>query len=132
MKVLQSPASVLLREQGKAKRQALEAKMLQALKAYGLTRGMEREHRFFESRGWRFDFAWPEHQLALEVEGGTWRISRHTSGEGFEEDCEKYATAVIAGWRVLRVTSRQVSNGQAINWVQVALAQTTHPAAQFT
>jgi hypothetical protein len=31
-----------------------------------------REHRFAPPRRWRFDYAWPAHRLALEIEGGTW------------------------------------------------------------
>lgn len=28
------------------------------------------EYKFHESRRWRFDYAWPDHKIALEVEGG--------------------------------------------------------------
>ena len=28
------------------------------------------EHRFHETRRWRFDFAWPDHRVALEIAGG--------------------------------------------------------------
>lgn len=30
----------------------------------------QREYRFAPKRLWRFDFAWPELALALEIEGG--------------------------------------------------------------
>src|SRR6266446_19672 len=30
------------------------------------------EYRFHNSRGWRFDYAWPNHYIACEVEGGIW------------------------------------------------------------
>lgn len=80
-----------------------------------------REMRFHPIRGWRFDFAWPEQKLALEVDGGTWSGGRHTRGAGFERDCEKLNTAAIDGWRVLRVTGRMVRNGEAIKLVEKAL-----------
>ena len=80
----------------------------------------EREYRFCERR-WRFDFAWPRQSLAVEVEGGSFVAGRHTRGAAFEADCEKYARAVLAGWRVLRVTPRQVDSGQAIEWLIAAL-----------
>jgi hypothetical protein len=31
-----------------------------------------REHRFHPVRKWRFDLAWPELLLAIEVDGGVW------------------------------------------------------------
>lgn len=56
-----------------------------------------------KSRKWRFDFAYPAFMIALEVEGGTWSRSRHTSGIGFAKDCEKYNAATKQGWRVYRL-----------------------------
>lgn len=86
-----------------------------------LTDGLVREFRFAPPRRWRFDFAWPASQLAVEVEGGTWQKSRHTTGNGFEADCEKYNTATTLGWRVLRVTPRQIHQGEAIEWIEKCL-----------
>lgn len=63
------------------------------------------EHRFDASRRWRFDFAWPALMLAVEVEGGTRSGGRHTRGDGYANDCEKYNAATLQGWRVLRFTA---------------------------
>lgn len=66
--------------------------------------GLVREHQF-AGRKWRFDIAWPELMVAVELEGGHWTgNSRHTRGSGFAADCEKYSTAAALGWRVLRFT----------------------------
>lgn len=65
----------------------------------------EREFRFDLVRMWRFDFAWPKHGVAVELEGGIFASGRHTRGMGFVQDCEKYNAAVRQGWRVLRYTS---------------------------
>lgn len=83
----------------------------------------EQEHRFHPTRKWRFDFAWPQHKIAVECEGGTHMNGRHNRGTGYEADCEKYNEALLLGWRVLRVTGGQVSRGQAIRWVQQALRE---------
>lgn len=72
---------------------------------------------------WRFDFAWPEHRIAVEVEGVTvvragkmFLIGgRHGTIDGFTEDCEKYAWAVVNGWRLMRFTQGQVKAGVAID-----------------
>ena len=80
-----------------------------------------REVLFHPTRKWRFDFAWPFYQIALEIEGGTWVSGRHSRGAGMRADCEKYNAAVLAGWKVLRVTSDMVKDGSALNLVEQAL-----------
>ena len=59
-----------------------------------------KEFKFHPVRKWRFDYAVPEHKIALEVEGGVWTGGRHTSPKGFLGDIEKYNTATLMGWRV--------------------------------
>lgn len=79
------------------------------------------EHRFAPPRRWRFDFAWPAMKLAVEVEGGQW-VGGHVTKGRFEGDMEKYNTAVLEGWRVLRVTPGMVEDGRALAFVQRAMA----------
>ncbi len=80
-----------------------------------------REYQFHPTRKWRLDFAFPDHMLALEVEGGVFSGGRHVRPQGFTEDCEKYNEAILLGWRVLRVTGAQVESGIAAEWLQRAL-----------
>lgn len=84
-----------------------------------------REHHFAEdiNRHHRFDFAWPEVMVALEVDGGSWSNGRHVRGGGFEKDCEKSCLAAIRLWRVLHVTTEQVESGQAVAWLAEALQE---------
>jgi very-short-patch-repair endonuclease len=84
-----------------------------------------REHRFAPPRRWRFDFAWPEPRIAVEVEGGTWIPGggRHNRGKGYLADLEKYAQAALLGWTVLRVAPEHIDSGQALNWIRSALEQ---------
>lgn len=77
----------------------------------------EREFRFHDTRRWRFDFAFPDQKLAIEVEGGTYTNGRHTRGSGYEKDLEKYNEAVKLGWKVLRFSTGMVSKGEAIKQV---------------
>jgi hypothetical protein len=60
------------------------------------------EFRFAPPRRWRFDFAWPDHLVALELEGGAFTQGRHTRPTGFLADMEKYNSAQLNGWIVLR------------------------------
>jgi very-short-patch-repair endonuclease len=67
---------------------------------------------------WRFDFAWVDRKIAVEIEGGTWSGGRHTRGKGFEEDCRKYNAATLHGWQVYRFTSSQVKSGEAVKFIK--------------
>lgn len=69
------------------------------------------EHKFHPTRKWRFDYAWPDRLVALEVEGGVWAQGRHTRGSGFVKDMEKYNAAAALGWRVLRALPRKNQRG---------------------
>lgn len=73
----------------------------------------EREYKFHPDRRWRFDFAFPSLMIAIEVEGGVWKMGRHTRGMGFKKDSEKYNAASLLGWRLLRFESSGVRNGDA-------------------
>lgn len=68
------------------------------------------EYRFAPPRKFKFDFAWPDYKVAVEMEGGTYTGGRHTRPKGFENDCEKYNLAAEGGWIVLRYTGRMLKN----------------------
>lgn len=98
----------------------LEFAILMRIRAAGLPAPAQ-EYRFHPTRKWRFDFAFIEQKIAIEAEGGVWTGGRHTRGGGFERDCEKYAEAVLLGWRVFRFTSSHIQNGYAISVIKRAL-----------
>lgn len=87
----------------------------------------EREYLFADriGRRWRFDFAWPDRLIAVEIEGLVVRrvdghlqvLGRHASITGFKDDCEKYAWAAVFGWRVLRFEQSQVKSRFAAEMV---------------
>lgn len=70
--------------------------------------GWVAEHRFASPRKWRFDFAHEEIMVAVEIEGGLWIRGRHNRPKSMIADMEKYNTATILGWRLLRYTPQQV------------------------
>lgn len=83
--------------------------------------GLEVEYRFHEKRKWRFDYALVEKRIAIEVEGGIWVNGRHNRASGFLKDLEKYNTAAMLGWCVIRVTPEQLNGFTAMEWLERAL-----------
>ena len=85
------------------------------------------EHHFAKSLGrdWRFDAAYVEEKIAIEVEGGTgWKrdgVSRHLTPSGFAGDVEKYNAASVMGWALLRFTPVMLRDGTAIETIKRAL-----------
>ena len=77
-----------------------------------------KEHRFHPVRRWRFDYAWPDIMLALEVEGLTRDGGRHQRIAGYTKDTEKYNEALCLGWKVIRVTPGQIKNAEVFGWIE--------------
>ena len=82
----------------------------------------KREFAFCPTRRWRFDFCYPDKMLAIECDGGTWKLSGHTSGKGHERDCEKRNEAVLMGYRVLTFSGGMIKRGEALRVIEKALA----------
>ena len=83
----------------------LEDLLLFQIRAMGLPEP-EREYLAIEGRRFRFDFAWtePHHRLLVEVQGGIWQKSGHTSGRGVTRDMEKLNLSARAYDRILKVS----------------------------
>ena len=77
------------------------------------------EFRFALPRRWRFDYAWPDYLVALEIEGGVWTGGRHVRPSGFLGDMLKYNCAAVLGWRVLRCTPQTLA--QVLEQVKEAI-----------
>ena len=105
-----------------------EALLAFQLKAAGLLH--EREAKVIPGRQFRFDFqlGW----LLVEVNGMFGKkkgkqvnTSGHRSVSGVTRDCAKTAEAIALGFTVMAVTPDQVKKGQALDWIQRALATRT-------
>lgn len=87
------------------------------------------EYRFHPTRGWLFDFAFPAHKLAVEIDGrGQGKrdaIGRHQTVDGVRKDCEKNNAAVALGWRILRFPA--TDKRDALDWVSVVHQALTPP-----
>jgi hypothetical protein len=54
------------------------------------------------------DFAWTAARVALEVQGGQWVKSGHSSGTGIERDAIKALAAQLDGWALVALTERML------------------------
>lgn len=64
-----------------------------------------RGYKFSPTRKWKFDFAIPDHNIAIEYEGGIYSGGGHTRGAHYSSDVQKYREATLLGWTILRYTS---------------------------
>lgn len=83
------------------------------------------EFRFHPTRRWRFDVAWPERKIAVEIQGGVWSRGRHSRGTGQLADMDKLNTAQSLGWRVLYCTPTG-PQGLYSNWLGAHLDALFH------
>jgi hypothetical protein len=79
------------------------------------------EFTFHPARRWRFDYLIGDH-VAVEIEGSIWTSGRHTRGQGFQGDIEKYNHATMMGYRLLRFSTADVLEGRAKAFIQEHLS----------
>jgi len=98
----------------------LEDTLAFQLDALGLT-GFVREYQAIKGRKFRFDFAWIERKLLVEINGGTYTVGAHSTGKGIARDYEKNNLAQLQGWRCLAFDGKAVRSGEAVEVVRKAL-----------
>ena len=80
--------------------------------------GFEQEFKFHHKRNWKADFHIIGKKILVEVEGGIWSGGRHTRGKGYIGDMEKYNSATMMGYQVIRFSTEQVKSGLAIQQIE--------------
>ena len=78
---------------------------LKQLVQSGLIESYKTEYQFTDKRKFRFDWYIPSLSLGIEYDGLISEKSRHTTINGFSEDCIKLNLATILGYKVLRYTA---------------------------
>lgn len=73
----------------------------------------EREWMFAAGIGrrWRFDFAWPDAKVAVEIDGGQW--APHGGRHNTDRDRDKMNHAAVLGWRVMRFSASMLRDDPA-------------------
>jgi very-short-patch-repair endonuclease len=81
----------------------------QTLAAYQM-QGFQREYCFYPGRRFRFDFAWLQSKVAIEVHGN----NQHGRYNRLNADSEKNNLAVFSGWALLVITTEQLKNASVV------------------
>ena len=70
-------------------------------------------------RDFRWDFAWIDSLVCLDVQGGGWGRGKHNREFGMSNDFIKEALAVSLGWRVFHMTKTLIENDPSsiINYI---------------
>lgn len=84
--------------------------LLAMLRAKYGEENVETEFRFHPARRWRFDYAVPSIQLAVEYNGhGQTGHKNHVGGHGsivgISHDAEKLNAAQLLGWKIIQFTA---------------------------
>ncbi len=69
----------------------------------------------------RADYAWPNHKVALEVDGGVWTQGRHTRGSGYVKDIEKRNLYALAGYRLIVCVPTTLCSKETIQLIKDVL-----------
>ena len=99
----------------------LEEMLALLIKKAGLPEPV-REYRFTKIVRSKFDFAWPAVKLGVEVQGGTWVKSGHTTGTGLDRDYRKLNIAQAGGWKVLMFNKQMIKSGYAVEMIKEILS----------
>lgn len=98
----------------------LEETLAFQIRATGLPEP-EREYQAVPKRKFRYDFAFVQEKLLVEVQGGIWIRGSHARPKGITRDMTKLNLAQLAGWRVLQFSPAMVRSGEAVKMIAKAL-----------
>ena len=93
----------------------LEDKFAFQLDATGIR--YEREFRAIPGRRYRWDFRIADTNILIEINGGTWTRSGHSTGDGIARDYKKANLAAMNGWRQLTFTAQDVEDLTALDMI---------------
>lgn len=98
----------------------LEEKLALQIEEAGLPKPT-REFRAIPGRKFRYDFAWIEHRLLIEVNGGTYARGAHSTGTGIARDYIKIRLAQDNGWKIYPFDGNSIRSGEAVEIIRQAL-----------
>jgi hypothetical protein len=72
-------------------------------------------------RKFRWDYAWIDAKVALEVQGSIWTRGAHGRGTGILRDHEKFSLGAALGWRLLLCTPKELCSANTFTLIKRAL-----------
>jgi hypothetical protein len=81
----------------------------------------KRQFKAIPSRQFTWDFFLGGSVYLVEVQGGIWVKSGHSSGRGISRDAEKANIAAVNGFYTLFFTPEHIADGRALRWTREAL-----------
>ena len=99
-----------------SKKSQLEDSFSAELAMFGIPTPV-RQYRFHAVRLWRFDFAWPDRRIAVEIHGGIFMAAGkggHNRGAYMEKSFEKSNVAQLGGWKVLIFGPSQIRGSKRL------------------
>jgi len=87
----------------------LEGKFIELWRSHFPEIPLISEYRFNPDRRYRFDFCHLESRVAIEINGGRWVKSGHSSGKGLMRDYEKNNLATLDRWWVFYLCDDQIN-----------------------
>ena len=90
----------------------------------GTYRMYQTEYNFDPPRKHRFDFAWPDKKIAVEVDGNAWHV-KGGGKHGTDKDREKINIAASMGWRVFHFSPAMLDKnpGECIEMIVSVLTE---------
>jgi hypothetical protein len=105
---------------------ALENAILQQMVEAGLPEPKREVEFYTKATCWRFDLAYPDLKMAVEVDGVSGEIEgeedNHLNPRAYARMCIKTNEANIAGWQVIRLTAAMILGRKRIGIDQIKAA----------
>lgn len=81
------------------------------------------EYRITDTRKFRWDWAWPDYKLLLEINGSIWKPGKggHSSGKGIRRDMDKLNLATSLGWRTLAFEPKELFRSSTIDLIRASI-----------
>lgn len=101
-----------------AQKSHLEAELLRLLQLHRIPLPVC-EYRAIPKRRFRYDMAWPESRLLVEIQGGL-HMARggHNTAKGIKRDTEKLNLATLNSWSLFQFTADDIRDFTAIKYIK--------------
>jgi hypothetical protein len=89
------------------------------------------EYKFHNKRKFKFDYAYPDLFIAIEVEGGVFTRQAHGSVKGILRDIEKYTLAASLGYKIIRVLPSKLLLQETMEIIRLTIVNAVNTAKQI-